>query len=203
MHLQHQFDVSLPAPAAWELINHIEEITPCLPGATAVRVDDDRYDVSMRVKLGPLDLQFKGTITITEKDADGRRMVVKSKLQEGRGQGSATGSTVVVLAPQDQQTRVLLETDFSIAGRVAQMGRGFVGDVSNDLLGQFSDNLARLLASRSASSAASESSSAGAAAESAPKFEPPRAQQLNVFGLLWRVLIQRLGALFGVTPVRK
>lgn len=141
MQLQHKFDLPMPAVKAWELLNRVEEITPCLQGASAVAAGDDRFNIQMKLRFGPLDLVFKGVVEITERDPVAHRMVLKTKANDARGQGSASGTTVAQMSELAGTTNIVLDTDLMIGGRIAQMGRGMVGDVSNDLLAKFVANL--------------------------------------------------------------
>jgi carbon monoxide dehydrogenase subunit G len=201
MQLKHSFAIPLPLVEAWDTLLDIENITPCLPGATAVKTGESSYDVAMKVRLGPLDLQFKGRIDLVEIDKENARFTCKVKVQESRGQGSATGSTVVQLLQTPDGTRVDLDTELMISGRVAQMGRGFVGEVSNDLLSQFAANLEGQLSVRRAAASAppalqgADEPKAASARASYPSDDPPRApapRQLNVWAMLWRVFRRRL-----------
>lgn len=143
MQLQHSFDVPLSVPSTWDLLARIDEIAGCLPGAKASRAGDETFEGSVRTRLGPLDMTFKGVIEITERDVPGRRMVLHSKGSEAKGQGSASATTVAMLTGTDGGTHVALDTDLVISGRVAQMGRGMLVEVSNDLLERFVANLKR------------------------------------------------------------
>ncbi len=143
MQLQHSFDVPLSVPATWDLLARIDDIAGCLPGAKASKAADSTFDGSVRTRLGPLDMTFKGAIEITERDVPGRRMVMRSKGSEAKGQGSASATTVAVLTANDGGTHVTLDTDLVISGRVAQMGRGMLVEVSNELLERFVANLKR------------------------------------------------------------
>lgn len=224
MQLQHELEVALPVAQTWDLLFQVEEIAPCLPGAEARRLDDGTYDIAMRVKLGPLDLKFKGGMAYTESDPIRKTIVIKSRFQESRGQGGASGSTLVSLVDAGSTSKVSLSTDLTITGRVAQMGRGFVGEVSNDLLAQFSHNLAEhLSARRNTEVAPGESATSDVAAAAAnnptggaevPKGETdapvprgtaarPAQNELSLLPLLWRMLKRRLSTIFGTNSERK
>lgn len=156
----------MPVGEAWSLLNRIEDITPCLPGATAIRVTDDRYDIVMKIRFGPLDLMFKGAVDITQRDPATHTLAVKTKANDAKGQGSASGATVATMSEEAGITRVVLDTDLMIGGRIAQMGRGMVADVSNELLGRFVGNLkTRFLA---ASQAKAGTDTPAAAADPSP-----------------------------------
>jgi hypothetical protein len=69
--------------------------------------------------------------------------VIAAAGRDTRGQGNASATIKLVLIPDGSGTRVDVETDLSITGKVAQFGRGVIGDVSAKLLAQFVENLER------------------------------------------------------------
>lgn len=210
MQLQHSFDVPLSVPATWDLLARIDEIAGCLPGAKASKVADGTFDGSVRTRLGPLDMTFKGVIEITERDVPGRRMVMRSKGSEAKGQGSASATTVAVLTVKNGGTQVALDTDLVISGRVAQMGRGMLVEVSNDLLERFVANLKRdfgvveVGSTTAAQPENGETTLVPAAPATAPTVagNPGRKavpeDAIDVGNLFWRLVWQRIRRFFGL-----
>lgn len=210
MQLQHSFDVPLSVPATWNLLGRIDEIASCLPGAKASKAGDGTFEGSVRTRLGPLDMTFKGVTEITERDVPGRRMVMRSKGSEAKGQGTASATTVAVLTEKDAGTHVALDTELVISGRVAQMGRGMLVEVSNDLLERFVANLKRDFSTTEAApttvapSGAAEVPPAPPAAATGPTVagSPGRMAStedaVDLGGLFWRMLWRRIRQFFGL-----
>lgn len=210
MQLQHSFDVPLAVPATWDLLARIDEIAGCLPGAKASKAADGTFDGSVRTRLGPLDMTFKGAIEITERDLPARRMVMRSKGSEAKGQGSASATTVAVLTGTDGGTHVALNTDLVISGRVAQMGRGMLVEVSNDLLERFVANLKRDFGTVEVCSTTVAQSEDGAATPipPGPATGPTVAggsertavpeDAVDLGNLFWRVVWRRIRQFFGL-----
>lgn len=213
MQLQHAFDVPLSVPATWDLLAQIDEIATCLPGAKASRTGEDTFQGTVRTRLGPLDMTFKGSIEITDHDPVSRRMVMRSKGSEAKGQGSASATTVAVLTEKDGGTHVALETELVISGRVAQMGRGMVVEVSNDLLERFVANLKRDFGTVEASPTTIASLEAGApplttptpvvspAAAGSPAKTASTEDAVDLGNLFWRMLWRKIRQLFGLAKL--
>jgi carbon monoxide dehydrogenase subunit G len=126
----------------------VERVAPCLPGTESVeRIDDRAYRLAVVVALGPMRLSYRGEVAIADVDEAERRAVLSAKATEARGQGTAHATITTTLSPEGNGTRADVVTDLQLTGRVAQMGRGIVVDVSNRLLGEFADCLGRTLAS--------------------------------------------------------
>jgi len=143
LELSNQFRVGAPPDRAWDVLTDIERIAPCLPGAELQEVDGDEYKGVVKVKVGPITAQYKGTARLLERDDAARRAVLRAEGRDTRGQGNANASITAVLEPDGDGTRVSLTTDLAISGRVAQFGRGVLGDVSAKLLDQFVQCLER------------------------------------------------------------
>ncbi len=147
MELQHEFTVPVPVERAWEILNDVEGIAPCMPGAAVDEVrpakDGGQVEVDgrVKVKLGPISVTYSGTATFLEVDEAARRLVVKAAGKETRGSGTANATITAVLVDKGDSTTVAVTTDLAITGKPAQFARGVMVDVSNKLLGQFVDCL--------------------------------------------------------------
>jgi carbon monoxide dehydrogenase subunit G len=143
MEIADSFRVSTPLAQTWSTLLDIEGIAPCLPGAQLQEVDGNEYRGIVKVKVGPITAQYKGTAVLAEVDEAGRRIVLDASGRDTRGQGNAKASIVVTMDDDGDGTRVEVVTDLAITGKVAQMGRGMLDDVSAKLLKQFVENLER------------------------------------------------------------
>jgi hypothetical protein len=176
MKLEHQFTVKASPDTTWALLTNLERIAPCMPGAELIGRDGDVYRGRVKVKLGPVLAQYEGKASFAEKDDAAKRGVLRAEGRETKGQGSAKATVIASLAPAPDGTRVTVETDLAIVGRIAQMGRGLIAEVSGKLLGEFVANLEREIgagaaAAPAAKSAAPEASPAGITAAPAPPRE--------------------------------
>jgi hypothetical protein len=143
MRIEDQFAVSLPLEEAWRLLLDVERIAPCMPGAQLQEVEGDEYRGVVKVKVGPITAQYKGTARLDSTDEDAHTAVIVASGRDTRGQGNASATVQLALAPEGDGTRVTVDTDLSITGKVAQFGRGVLADVSSKLMGQFVENLER------------------------------------------------------------
>lgn len=138
MKLKNEFTVAVPIERAWETLLDIERVAGFLPGATIEPTDEDGvYAGSMRVKLGPMTVQYKGTARLGDVDEQNHTADIEVQARELRGQGTASATIRNTLVEEDGGTRVMAETDLNITGRQAQFGRGIMQDVAGRMLGQF------------------------------------------------------------------
>jgi uncharacterized protein len=143
MEIADSFRVSTGIDDTWKVLLDIEGIAPCLPGAQLQEIDGDEYRGVVKVKVGPITAQYKGTAKLAEVDEMNRRIVIDASGRDTRGQGNAKATITVSMTPEGAGTKVDVVTDLSITGKVAQFGRGVLADVSGKLMGQFVENLER------------------------------------------------------------
>jgi carbon monoxide dehydrogenase subunit G len=172
MKLEHNFTVKASPEETWALLTDLERIAPCMPGAELIGRDGDAYKGRVKVKLGPVLALYEGKASFAEKDDAAKRGVLRAEGRETKGQGSAKATVTASLAATAEGTHVKVETDLAIVGRLAQMGRGLIAEVSGKLLGEFVANLEReIAASAGAAKADSAVVSSAPASEAASAIE--------------------------------
>ncbi|WP_338750393.1 SRPBCC family protein [Janibacter alittae] len=178
MDLEHQFTVNAPIDTAWATMMDIEGVAECFPGAVLTSADGDSFDGTVKVKLGPIAMVYKGSGSFVERDDSAHRAVIEAKGRDKRGNGTAGATVTMSMTESGSETSVTVVTDLNVTGKPAQFGRGVMQDVSDALLGQFVDCLATKVTGpteqESAPSAAEAPVSAGApAGDSAPAGADP------------------------------
>jgi uncharacterized protein len=161
MELNNDFKVGVSAPEAWKVLTDVERIAPMLPGAQLQEVEGDEYRGVVKVKVGPITAQYKGKATFVERDEAAGRVVLKAEGRDTRGQGNASAVITATMTPEGDSTKVSVLTDLTVTGKVAQFGRGVLGEVSAKLIGQFVDALEADLASSGSSPAAASAETQG------------------------------------------
>jgi carbon monoxide dehydrogenase subunit G len=136
--LENSFTVDVGVDRAWEVLTDIPAIAPCLPGAQLQEVDGDDYKGIVKVKVGPIVAQYKGTATVQEENPADR---------------NASALITASLEERDGRTEVVVSTDLTVTGKVAQFGRGVMADVSAKLMDQFAANLVETVLSDEAGGA--------------------------------------------------
>jgi len=137
MELSHDFTVPASVDDAWATFMDLERVGSCFPGATITSVDESGFAGTVKVKLGPIALQYAGSGQFIERDDTAHRAVIEAKGKDKRGNGTAGATVTLLLAPSGEGTRIEVTTDLSITGKPAQFGRGVMQEVSDKLLQQF------------------------------------------------------------------
>jgi len=161
MQLDSSFSVVAPIDAVWQTLMDFERVAGCVPGAQILnKLSNDAYQVGLQVKMGPVTMQYKGQMTVLERDADAHRAVFEGKAQETRGQGTAQGSATLTLVEVDGATQGTVSADISLSGKVAAMGKGVIGNVTDQMMTLFATNLQSMVAAPAASEAPAASAPA-------------------------------------------
>jgi carbon monoxide dehydrogenase subunit G len=163
MRIENTVEVDAPLDRVWALVNDIPRVAPCMPGAALTGVvDDQTYEGTVAVKLGPLRMAYKGKVVVEVVDEANHSARLAASGRDTKGAGTARASVETRLEPAgDSHTRLHVTSDVQLTGKVASFGRGgAINDVATRLFGQFADCLRATLEA----GPAAEPAAAGAAA---------------------------------------
>ncbi|MGW4567510.1 SRPBCC family protein [Streptomyces sp. NPDC004561] len=183
MELHHEFTVPVPVDDAWHALLDIERVAPCLPGAVVEDYDGKTVTGSVKVKVGPVTVTYRGTAVFEEQDAVAHRMVLAASGRETRGQGTARATVTGTLSEHEGGTAVSVRTDLTVTGRPAQFGRGVLAEVGDRLVGQFATCLADRLTEPAPTAGGQPDRPEEAQPAPAPREEPEPLDLLRTAGL--------------------
>lgn len=199
MEFDNSFDVPLPPAQAWPVLINIQGIAPCMPGAQLTEVVDDKtYKGNIAVRLGPVALTFAGVVKFEEIDNANHTARVRAQGNDAKGRGSAQATAAFRLEPSAGGSRVLVHTDLTLSGAVAQYGRGvgMIQATASALMTQFANNLKSQIGRHQP---APPAASAAATAPFAPP-PPPAAKPISGLSLMVQVLWDSIRRLFAGRP---
>jgi uncharacterized protein len=203
--LDHEFTVPAPPEQVWQAVTDPESVAPCMPGATLTKVEGSTFTGTVKVKLGPISLLYKGAGEFLETDEQARKIVIKASGKDSRGAGTAAATVTVTLAEENGGTKGSVSTDLSVTGRPAQFGRGMISEVGGKILDQFAANLAERLGTPGPAKEAAqpgkaaEPEKAGEPGEAKPKLEAVKpapqkeAEAIDLFNYAGSSIAKRLG----------
>jgi uncharacterized protein len=199
MIIENEFSVGADIDTVWRELLDMEGVASCLPGSTISATERENvYDGSMRLKIGPMRVEYRGTATLSEVDEQNHTAIISLSAKEAKGQGSAKATIRNRLEPTADGTRVSARTELNITGPQAQFGRGVIEDVGKRVLSEFSQRLEQRIAGpRPAAEAPGDGGAPGAvggAAAQSSEVQAPVAGELDVGSLLSRTLAVRIGA---------
>lgn len=210
--LLNEFTVNRPIEETWAALTNVERIAPCLPGAELQEIEGDVYRGVVKVKLGPVSTAFKGHAHFVERDDVAHRAALKCQGRDTGGKGNADALITAQLeAVSTEITKCVVATELHITGKVAQFGRGIMGEVSEKLMGQFAHNLNTMLDETALDAGPTEGTEPSAEVEAQPEAETdrepeaptvrpihgPAAEPIELSDVAGTAVMKRLLPLFG------
>jgi uncharacterized protein len=199
----NEFTVNRPIDEAWPIICDVERIAPCLPGAQLEEIEGDVYRGKVKVKLGAVATEFKGEAQFVERDDQAHTAKLAAKGRDTKGRGNAAADIYAAAeALSPTSTKCTVTADIHITGKVAQFGRGIMGDVSKKLMDQFAHNLNTMLDEQEPAEQApaeappAEPAEAPAAEPARPtvrKINGPAAEPVDLADMAGPALLKRIG----------
>ncbi|HEY7202554.1 MAG TPA: SRPBCC family protein [Candidatus Dormibacteraeota bacterium] len=221
MQIENEFQVAASPDRVYAFLLDVNRVVTCLPGAELSEVvDPTTFKGKVKIKVGPITVSYNGTARIADRDDANRVATLQAEGRETSGPGSARATARMSVAGEsDGPSTVNLSTDFTVAGRIANFGRGVMEDVSKRLVAQMADCIKSSLEAEAAPAPSPPSTPApaeehpGAAAEAAaqgadaavstgpppapaPVKPPAQAQPVNALGLFFSVMWERIRRLF-------
>lgn len=205
MILNHTVEVAAPVSRVWALLDDLESVIPCMPGATFLKRDGDSYEASVKIKVGVIAMNFVGAAKILERNVAERRVTIQGSGKDAKGKGAASATVLAQLTPlDDNRTSVSLQTNLALSGRIAQFGGSIINEIASRLIDQFVANLNNALLVKDAPAVTEASAPAAddpirTSADAAPASRPaaPTAVDALDMGALMRPIITRY-ALMGL-----
>jgi uncharacterized protein len=197
MQLENSFQVGAPPDQVFAYLLDINKVVGCVPGAELSEVvDPTTFKGKVKVKVGPITVAYSGTARISERDQASRSATLSAEGRETTGPGSARATAQMRVESAGEGSLVTITTDYHVAGRVAQFGRGVMEDVSKRLIQDMATCIQNNLRD-SVVEPKDERSAAEARVAAKPEPASAAAPQINAFALLVHLVRVRLQRLFG------
>jgi carbon monoxide dehydrogenase subunit G len=201
MKVQLEKTFALPASAdtAWKLLQNIEAVAGCMPGAKITeRIDAQHYKGTVAVKFGPASMSFRGELEVIELEPATRTLHLIGKGTDSTGgSGASMDLTARVEAVDAASSNLLGSSEVSMSGKAAAFGGRMMNTVADQVLKQFADNFAIRTRALQAEIAAPPADTLNAeSGKRASSTAPPPPTQLNGLALIWVVIKDWLRSLF-------
>ena len=148
MNFTQECHVPVARERLWDLLMDVPAVSRCVPGVDAVeQAGDHAYTGSLAVKVGPVRLKLQGTITIEEQDRAAWRARMRAEANDRRVGGGIRALMQLALLPEGDGTRIRIETELAILGKIGEFGQPIIRSKADRLLEDFARNLSTALAS--------------------------------------------------------
>jgi len=131
----------------WDLLMDVPTVGRCVPGVETIEaVDASAYKGGLKVQVGPIRLSLEGTITVEEADREAWRARMRAEAHDRRLGGGIRARLSLTLAPAEVGTRVRIDTDLAVLGKIGEFGQPVIKKKADALLEEFARNLRSALA---------------------------------------------------------
>lgn len=145
MEFDNSFTVHKPVDEVWNTMVDLERVVPCVPGARVIeRTGEGAVEAEVKIKLGAMNMNYSGPAEIVERDDGEHSAVMDARAKEAGGQGNADAKVSMQLTGSGDATEVALHSQVNVTGKAAQMGEGVIVAVTEGMIKEFAENLARL-----------------------------------------------------------
>jgi uncharacterized protein len=195
MQLENSFSVAAPPDQVFAYLLEVNKIVGCVPGAELSEVvDPTTFKGKVKIKVGPITVAYNGTAKIADRDDTARSATLEAEGRETTGPGSARAKAHMSVEADGAASVVKIVTEYSVAGRVAQFGRGVMEDVSRRIV---NDMAACIKANLESAQPDAQAAAGGGGAEVATAPAVTTAKPVNALALLFSVLWARIKRIFG------
>ena len=196
MQLTNSVPVKASPDEVFALMNDVERVASCMPGAALDGHDGDAWRGSVKIKVGPISAAYAGTVRFLEVDPAGRRLRVQARGADTHGSGDAEAEVALEVLAAAEGALLQLSTDLVIRGKIAQFGKGAIATVSDRILQQFAQNLGSLL-DQDRTPAATATAPTGAVAPAATRPAAPPDAELDGLSMLLGPAAAKYGLVAG------
>jgi carbon monoxide dehydrogenase subunit G len=114
-------------------------------------VDQDNYQGTMRVRVGPATLNFSGTILVIERDRDRWHAAMRLDGADRRVGGAVHAAmTMDLVEAAPQETELVIASDISFLGKLGELGQPVIRRKADSVIQEFARNLRQALAASQA-----------------------------------------------------
>jgi carbon monoxide dehydrogenase subunit G len=145
MQLTNTVPVKASPDDVFALMNDVERVASCMPGAALDGQDGDTWRGRVKIRVGPISASYAGTVRFLEIDAEKRRLRVHARGTDTHGSGDAEAEVTLDILAAPEGALLQLNTDLVIRGKIVQFGKGAIVTVSDRIIQQFARNLGSLL----------------------------------------------------------
>ena len=132
--------ISANREAVWDFLMDVRNIAGCLPGVENIRqVDDETYDGTIRVKMGPIALALQGTLYVETKDRERWHGAMRAEAKDrklGGGVRARLGMDLLEKGASETEMRVTLEAH--VLGKIGEFGQPVMRKRADAMLQEFS-----------------------------------------------------------------
>lgn len=139
MRLAGTYTFDVPSEALWDSLMDPTKLATVIPGCEKLEaVGPDEYTADLKIRVGPVQSQFKGRIKITDKSPQDSFNIQLSGIGPS---GTVDGAGSIQLTPQNGVTLLAYDGEAQVGGRIASVGSRVLTSTAKAITQQSLDGL--------------------------------------------------------------
>jgi len=163
--LERSFPMPAGADVVWRMLQDVEAVAGCMPGAKiSERIDERHFKGTVSVRAGPATMLFRGDIEVMEVDPATRSLRLIGKGTDSSGTSGASMDLTASVQGDGGSCNLVGKSEVAMSGKAAAFGGRVMNSVADQILKQFASNFAAQVTARAGAVAPTQAPQAGAAA---------------------------------------
>ncbi|HYA75810.1 MAG TPA: SRPBCC family protein [Burkholderiaceae bacterium] len=199
--LERSFPMPAGADVVWRMLQDVEAVAGCMPGAKiSERIDERHFKGTVSVRAGPATLLFRGDIEVMDLDPATRSLRLMGKGTDSSGTSGASMDLTASVQGDGASSNLVGKSEVAMSGKAAAFGGRVMNSVADQILRQFASNFAAQVTALAGAAAPAQAPDTGTAAgvqANRPAPSVPSGGHINALALLWGVIRDWFRAVFG------
>lgn len=142
MKIEGQFTLQVPRLDVWEFMTDLERVAECMPGAKLTEaLGPNEYRGELQVKVGPVLSRFGGDVEVIRQRPPEEILARITGRDRGSASAVKADFKAMFLSTDNGGTEVDYVIDYTIRGRLGQLGQGPIVETSRVVTEQFISNV--------------------------------------------------------------
>ena len=143
MKFQHRCILPGTPERLWDFLMDVPEVGKCVAGAGEIQaIDGNAYSGTMRVKIGPIGLNLRGTIAVEEARRDIWQAAFRSEAKDMGLAGAVRARVTMTLVPQGpESTELIVDTDAVFMGKLGEFGYPLIRKKADAMMQDFAKKM--------------------------------------------------------------
>jgi carbon monoxide dehydrogenase subunit G len=133
----------------WDFLLQAENVARCLPGVEAFKqLDEDNYEGTLRVKVGPIALALQGTLQVEARDREQWHGAMRADAKDRRlGGGVRAHLSMDLRETGPTETEMCVTLEAHMLGKIGEFGQPVIRKKAEAMLQEFAGQVSQQLLS--------------------------------------------------------